>query len=345
MTRQQGRRYRRTAAKPVARVADRHPAASLLTVDFLERWLDTRRTQLRYSTWNSYEKNVHAHIAPALGALPLADLKADDINAMYAALLDCGRRDGKGGLHARTVRYIGMILKRSLNDAVKWGLMDRNPADAAEPPRLRVRAEMAVWNADELRRFLKHVEADRLYAAWLLSATTGLRRGELLGLRWKDIDLDAATASVTQTLLAVGFKVSVGQPKSGRGYRQVALFDMAVAGLRHHRARVEDEAAQRGAVLAGDDLVFTKEDGTPLHPDRFSELFEIHTRAAGLPRIRLHDLRHTHATLGLAAGIHPKIMSERLGHSSVSITLDTYSHAIPGLQREAVDKMATLLFG
>jgi integrase len=188
------------------------------------------------------------------------------------------------------------------------------------------------------------VESDRLYAAWLLSATTGLRRGELLGLRWQDVDLEAETASISQTLLAVGFKVSVGQPKTGRGYRQVALFPAAVDALRQHRTRMETEYAGRGKTLTNDAFIFTRDDGAPVHPDRFSELFDLHIRAAGLPRIRLHDLRHTHATLGLAAGIHPKIMSERLGHSSISITLDTYSHAIPGMQREAAERMSELLF-
>ncbi len=288
--------------------------------------------------------NVHAHIVPALGAIPLQKLAAEDLNTMYAALLEGGRRDGKGGLHPRTVAYIHMILKHALSDAVKWGAANRNPADAAEPPRVRARHQLKVWNADELRRFLRHVEKDRLYAAWLLSATTGARRGELLGLRWQDVDLDAATAAISQTLLSVGFKVSVGQPKTGRGCRQVALFDAAVQALRHHRTRMEAECAIRGVSLNNDAFIFTKEDGAPVHPDRFSELFDLHLKAAGLPRIRLHDLRHTHATLGLAAGIHPKIMSERLGHSSISITLDTYSHAIPGMQKEAAERMSALLF-
>ena len=324
----------------VPRKADSGPT----TAAFLERWLETRRTQLRYSTWRSYALNVRTHIVPACGMIPLKQVTTEHLNGMYADLLERGRRDGKGGLHPRTVKYIHMIAKRVLNDAMKWGVIDRNPADAAEPPRIRDRHQLAVWNADELRRFLRHVEADRLYAAWLLSATTGLRRGELLGLRWQDIDLDAATASVRQTLLAVGFQISIGQPKTGRGYRQVALFDAAVEALRGHRAAMIAEYAAHGDELKNDGLIFTKEDGSPLHPDRVSELFDLHLKAAGLPRIRLHDLRHTHATLGLAAGIHPKIMSERLGHSSVSITLDTYSHAIPGMQKEAAERMSALLF-
>jgi integrase len=183
-------------------------------------------------------------------------------------------------------------------------------------------------------------------AAYVLAATTGLRRGELLGLRWRDLDLGAGRLSVTQTLVSVNYAVSFSTPKTAAGRRSVALDPATVAALRAHRVAVLEERLSLGLGAPTEDaLAFTAIDGTPLHPGQFSDRFDRLVKAAGVPRIRFHDLRHTHATLALRAGVHPKVVSERLGHSTISVTLDTYSHAIPAMQEEAAAKVAALVFG
>jgi integrase len=312
---------------------------------YLHRWLEGERVQLRPSTWTSYHMNLERHIIPRLGGTPLRDLTAAALNSLYAELLEKGRVDGKGGLSFRSVRYIHTILHEALADAVREDRVDRNVADQARPPRGHSGSGMRTWSAEELRAFLKHVRDDRLYAAWLLAATTGMRRGEVLGLRWRDVDLGTKRVAVTQGLVAVEGDLLFLPPKSDRGRRNIALDNVTVAALKVRRmAQIKERLVWRRAYL-DNDLVFNHEEGSPLHPDWFSKQFETHVHAAGLPPIRLHDLRHTHATLALAAGVHPKVVQERLGHSSISVTLDTYSHAIPALQEEAAAKVSRLLFG
>jgi integrase len=202
---------------------------------------------------------------------------------------------------------------------------------------------MRTWSADELRRFLEHVRADRLYAAWRLAATTGMRRGELLGLRWRDVDLDTARLSIVQTLIEGKEAPRFSEPKTDHGRRSIALDAETVAALREHRKRQVEERLAWGPAYQDHGLVLSREDGSPIWPRTFSRGFGRHAEDAELPTIRLHDLRHTHATLALSAGIHPKVVSERLGHSTVSITLDTYSHAIPAMQEDAAAKVAALI--
>lgn len=312
---------------------------------FMREWLESTRSTVRPSTWAAYKMLTEVHIIPRLGMTPLQRLTASQLNALYADLLESGRRDSKGGLSARTVAYVHATIRKALAEAVRWQLLSRNVADQATPPRQRANGGLRTWNADELRAFLSHVGGDRLYGAYVLAATSGLRRGELLGLRWRDIDLNAARLSVTQTLISVNYAVSFSTPKTARGRRSVALDPSTIGVLRDHRRRMLEERLALGlGSPKDDDLVFTSIDGSPLHPGQFSDRFDRLVKAAGVPRIRFHDLRHTHATLALAAGIHPKVVSERLGHSTVSITLDTYSHAIPAMQEEAAEKVAALVF-
>lgn len=243
--------------------------------------------------------------------------------------------------------HIHATLHRALRDAVRWGRLTRNPAEYAVPPRASAlrSSELKTWSAEQLADFLEHVRPDRLYAAWVLAATTGLRRGELLGLHWSDIDLDEARLSVRRSLVSVGYAVRISEPKTRRGRRQIALDKTTVSALLGHRRRQMQERLSWGPAWVDSGFVFTKEDGTPLHPDRFTKLFAQRVKSSGLPRIRLHDLRHTHATLALQAGRHPKVVSERLGHANVSITLDVYRDVIPAMQKEAADLVAELVFG
>jgi integrase len=323
-----------------------HIAPTKVTVgEYLTEWLDATRATVRPSTWDSYAMIVRVHVTPKIGSIMLQSLSASALNSLYADLLAKGRRDGTGGLSPRSVRYVHTVIQRALADAVRWNRLTRNVAQQANPPRARTGVEMKTWSAGELGTFLAGVRDDRLYAAWLVAATTGLRRGEVLGLRWADVDLAAARLSVRQTLIHVGYKPQFSVPKTAKGRRLVALDAATVATLKEHRRRQLEERLKWGPLYHDQDLVFAKEDGSVVHPDRFSDRFETLVARSGLPNIRLHDLRHTHATLALRAGIHPKVVSERLGHSTISITLDTYSHAIPAMQEEAAEKIAALVFG
>jgi len=225
-----------------------------------------------------------------------------------------------------------------------WGYVARNVASAVELPK-GTTPEMQVWSPEQLRCFLDHVRDDRLSAAWLLIATTGMRRGELAGLRWTDVDLNAGRVSPRRPRVVVDNEVIVSEPKTAKGRRSLALDPVTVAALRRHRAEQATERIAAGPLWRHSGLVFTWPDGSPIHPQRFSSWFEQHAQAAGLPRIRLHDVRHSYATAALAAGIPAKVVSERLGHANIAITMDTYSHVLPGLDAHAAGTVARLILG
>jgi integrase len=320
---------------------------SKLTVGafLVDHWLPTVKPSLRPGTYASYERNVGTVLVPRIGGVPLQKLKPLELNAMYADLLDAGRADGKGGLSPRTVRYIHTILRRALQAALKWSLVVRNVADAADPPSPKAARAPApkTWSAEELARFLASVADHRLHPLWHLLASTGLRRGEALGAYWTDLDLDGATWSVRHTLVEVGHQPGDSVPKTDRGRRSVALDPGTVRVLRDWRRRQLEERLAWGPAWTDTGRVFTREDGTDLHPERVSELFDRLVKRSGLPRLTVHGLRHSHATLALQAGVHSKVMQERLGHSSVAFTLDVYSHAIPAMQQDAAAAVARLV--
>lgn len=320
---------------------------SRLTLEsYVRGWLEAVAPRLRPSTASSYRQLLECYVIPRLGSRPLQTLEARHLNALYGELLKRGAVHSKGPLSPRTVRYTHTVLRSALKDAVRQNVLQRNVADLATPPRAaEYGVGIRVWSADELRRFLEEVAGDRLYAAWFLAATTGMRRGEVLGLRWGDLDLDLGRCSIVQTLVTVDYELSFSTPKTARGRRLVALDEFTVRALRVHRNQQECERRAWAELYHDGGLVFAREDGSPVHPDRFSDLFDQFVHRAKLPRIRLHDLRHTHATLALQAGINPKVVSERLGHSSVAITLDTYSHVMPSLQDEAASVVTALIFG
>jgi integrase len=204
---------------------------------------------------------------------------------------------------------------------------------------------MRTWTAEQVRAFLDGLRGHRLVAAYTLAATTGMRRGEVLGLRWRDVDFEARRLAIRQTIISVNYKVTFGTPKTARGRRLIAVDAGTVAALQAHRRRQDEERAALGKAYEELDLVFPKVDGTPTNPDFFSQCFDRTVARLKLPRIRLHDLRHTHATLALSAGVPPKVISDRLGHATVAFTLDVYTHAIPQMQEDAADQIAELIFG
>jgi integrase len=289
------------------------------------------------TTWSRYDFSVVRHIVPRIGSVRLQHVTGSTLNQLYGQL--AGEL-----LAAGTIRKTHTVLQRALRDAVRWRRVTHNAAKSADPPRAAFGSRhMRTWSPDELRAFLEHVSEDRLYPLWHLLASTGLRRGEAVGLRWIDVDLEAGHLAVRQTHVAVGYTVEVGEPKSATSRRGVALDPDTVEVLREWCERQEAEREEWGAAWTRTGLVFSREDGKALHPDRVTKLFDAHVTASGLPRIRLHDLRHTHATLALRAGVHPKVVSERLGHASVSFTLTVYSHAVPALQADAAATIARLV--
>jgi integrase len=244
------------------------------------------------------------------------------------------------------VHHVHVCLHRAFRDAVRWGRLFRKPVDAADPPRVAGPGsrEMKTWSAAQVRAFLEATKDDRLYPLWRLLALTGMRRGEVLGAKWEDIDFPARTLSVRRSLIPLGGEVIVSEPKTAKGRRSIALDAETVEVLKAQAAHQLEEQQAFGAGWTDSGYICTREDGTPYPPEVVSRYFRQAVKAAMLPAISPQVLRHTHATLALRAGIHPKVVSERLGHANISITLDTYSHAIPALQEEAAARIAELVF-
>ena len=303
-----------------------------------ELWLPSMASQVRATTLGGYRHNVRAYIVPRLGDIPLQRLSTARVGAFYGELVASGGQKGRP-LSPKTVRYVHTTLRRALRDAVADGLVVRNVAAQTRPPRAR-RVEMHTWTAAEVGAFLASVREDRLYAAWLLLATLGLRRGELLGLRWPDVDLTSGRIAIRNTLVMVDGKPAMAEPKTAKGRRSLTLAPQVLEAVRVHRAHQAAERLSWGADYTDSGLVVTTEDGRPMHPESLSSLFVRQAKRAGLSPIRLHDLRHSVASILLAKGVHPKVVSEQLGHATIALTLDTYSHVIPSLQQEAAGVIA-----
>lgn len=358
--RQAKRRGFRTKAEAQAalddlRVAGRQgtyvaPARQRLREYLAEDWLPAIKVTVEASTWASYERYLRLHVFPRIGGLRLEAVDAATLNRLYAELLESGRLDGKpGGLSTRSVRYIHTILGRALRDAVRWGRLVRNPAEVATPPRAAQTnaqaPETRTWEAETLGQFIEAESPSRYRVAWLFLATTGCRRGEALGLRWIDVDLDAGRVSIRQTITAIDHRIHVkSDTKSHRG-RSIDLDGETVGELRSWRTKQAQEKLLLGPAYDDRGLVFCHPDGRPYHPDRFSREFDRRVARHRVPRIRLHDLRHTWATLALQAGVDIKIVSERLGHASTAITWDIYQHVTPAMQSDAAERVARLIFG
>ncbi len=315
----------------------------------MDEWLPSIRDSVRPSTHADYRHKIATYVLPSIGHVRLQQLAAPQLNSLYADLRDHGRKRGKGGLSAKTVRNVHTTIRKAFGDAERWGFVQRNVAALAEPPKVKAgdRPEMRTWTADQLRQFLTSdaVGTDRLRAAWHLASSTGMRRGEVLGLRWSDVDLDASELSVRQTWISVAGRPAFSTPKTAHGRRRIALDIMTVSELRTWRKTQLAERMRWGPAYEDLDLVFARENGSAIHPDVFSQRFETLRAEVGVPRIRLHDLRHTHASIALQANVHPKVVSERLGHSTVSFTLDVYSHVIPAMQADAAESISRLVMG
>lgn len=300
--------------------------------DLLDRRLETvARHKVKPTTLESYRATIRKHVKPALGPIPVQSLTTARVQRFYSELIDAG-------IGTRTVQLCHLRLSQALTLAEREGIVGRNVCAVTEPPSAKA-PQGRTWTADEARRFLAKAKDDTLAPLWLLALATGLRRGELLGVRWQDIDLERGALTVKQTVQLLNRAPHIQTPKTDA----VKLSPDAVTALNDHR---KEWIARKLAASAWDDgdLVFCTNAGKPLNPNNLYRNYHAIVDRAGVPRIRIHDLRHTHATLLLAAGTPIRAVSERLGHSKTSVTLDTYAHVLPDMQDHAVNAINAALF-
>ena len=309
-----------------------------LTVrDFLiDRWLPAIKPTIRPATYRRYADIATKQIAPALGNVPLVELAPLQIQRLHETHL-------RAGLSPTTVHHLHMVLHRALHQAMRWGLVSRNVCDMVDPPR-RNRTEFQTWDAAQAGGVVTFGDATDLAALWRLALMCGLRRGELLGLKWEDADLERGALAVRRTLSrGEGGRWEIGQPKTSSGRRSIELPASCVAALRKHRAAQNAQRLAIGETWEDNRFIFTNPIGGPLHVNSLMSRFERLIVEAAVPRIRFHDLRHTCATLHLAARTQPKGVQELLGHSNIAMTLDRYSHVSQTMQRSAADSMEQVL--
>jgi integrase len=328
----------------------RYVAPSRQTLgEWLERWLDDREVEgLKPSTINGYRHTLRSVTRHPVAEVELQELTAVDLDCLYRDLLTSGRRHGRHGKQAgeglspRTVRYVHTLVRKALEDARRKGAVSVNVSGDASPPGSRAAQapESTVWQPAQLRAFLEAADETDHGPMLRLAAFSGLRRGELCGLRWSDVDLDGGSLTVRNTRVVLVHAVVEGTPKSHRP-RRVELDVETVVRLRQHRARQGEQALALG--IPRPEYVFTMADGKPWHPSVITRAFSRLVERMDLPRVRLHDLRHSHASHMLAAGVNARVVSERLGHATVGFTLSVYAHVLDGQQAEAAEAVARLV--
>jgi integrase len=305
---------------------------------FFDRWLEHMESQVAPRTHERYAEIARKNIAPFIGSVLLTKLQPATISEAYARALAEGRRNREGGLSPRTVGHMHRVLRQCLKQAVTWNLLNRNPADSVEPPKVE-RKKMRTLNADEAVALLEAVRPTRMFIPVLLALTCGMRRGEIVALRWRSVDLSNAQLSVAGSTEQTRKAVREKETKSGKD-RTIALTGLAVEELRKHKIRQAEELLKLGIRQSDATYVVAQADGSLLKPNSLTHEFARFMKDKSMPpRVRFHELRHSHATHMLSSGVHPKVAQERLGHSSIAITLDLYSHVIPGMQEDAVARV------
>lgn len=303
---------------------------------FLDRWLvDVAKPSIRPKTYASYTQLVRLHLKPALGHHQLAKLSPHHVQMMMNA-------KSAAGLSPRTVQYLRAVLRRALGQALKWGLVTRNVATLVDPPRSQ-RPDVVPLSPLQARAFLTAAKGDRLEALYSVAIALGLRQGEALGLGWDDVDLDAGVLRVRYALQRIDGTLQLVEPKTKRSKRTIPMPPTIVAALRDHRVRQLEERLLAGSRWQDHAVVFPSSIGTPMDARNVVRRFHALLDKAGLPSMRFHDLRHTCASLLLAQHVPPRVVMETLGHSQIALTMDTYSHVMPVMQREAADLMEGLL--
>jgi integrase len=312
----------------------------MLVGAFFEHWLQHMKSQVAPRTHERYGEIARKNLIPLLGSIRLTQLKPPQISSAYATALTAGGKNGSR-LSPRTVHHCHRVLKQALKQAVRWQMLASNPADAVDPPKVE-RRSMQTYDTAQTAKLIDVMRDTPLFIPTLLAALCGLRRGEISALKWGSINLEAAQLAVVQSAEQLNNSVRLKEPKSGRG-RTVALPSLVVEELKVHRVKRAEALLKVGIRLSEEHFVCCHDDGSMMRPTYLTHQWIKTIRATGLPVRRLHDLRHSHATQLLANGIHPKIASERLGHSKVGITLDLYSHVMPGMQEDAAARIDAAL--
>ena len=312
---------------------------SQTVAQFLADWLEnTHRRLVRPRTYERYSEVIHLHILPALGHYQLQKLTAQHVQAFYTKKED-------EGLASTTIHYYHSVLHNALSTAVKWGLISKNVCDLASPPR-KERYEIRPLTMEQAQTLLATVRGHKWEALFTLALATGMRRGELIALKWQDINLKTGTLQVVRVLTRVPTNMPKrehvyveAEPKTQKSRRSVLIAPFALEALKEHRVRQLEAKLKAGPFWQEHDYVFCTLHGTHLGPNHVVEEFKLLLKKAGLPDIRFHDLRHSAATLLLSLGVHPKIVQELLGHTQISMTMDVYSHMLPGMQQDAMSRL------
>jgi len=324
------------------------PPAKQTLAEYLDKWLEGLPTSgLRPSTVDGYRRCL-LYVPPPLGARRVDQVTAADLDKLYTDLLASGRRQKEGGLSPRSVRYTHTVIQKALGDAVRKGELVRNVATAADPPSAKsTRApEMKWWTPEQLGNFLALTADEPLGPLFRVAAMTGMRRGEVCGLRWSDVDLDKGRIEVRQQLLALRGELSFSErTKTDHGRRRIDLDPATGAVLKSQRSRRAEHRLAMGAGFQDHDLVFAQPDGTPLDPESVAKVFERRVAKNDLPRIRFHDLRHTHVAHLIAAGEQPLLIARRVGHASSSFTMDRYGHLFETADSQAASAVAAMVDG
>lgn len=319
---------------------------------YLEQWLAHAKTTVAGKTWDEYSKIIHNHINPSIGNSLLCLLKPLHIQKYYTDRLENGRiiipvkprkegdpkpKEKPKGLSAQSVRHHHTLLHKALHDAVRWHLIPSNPADAADPPRI-MKTEMKVLNKEEVNTLMEHAKLNKYYIAVFIAIATGMRRGEILALRWEDIDLEGRMISVSRSLQQTqGRVIMVKGTKTGKS-RVIPISKKTVKELEKHKSKQAECKLLLGKEYNDQGLVCCQPDGSMIVPDLVTDAFRAIVSKAKITAVRFHDLRHTHVALLIAQGEHAKVIAERLGHSSISITMDRYGHLFPDLNHSVTDR-------
>ncbi len=314
-------------------------SSSQTVAQFLADWLENvHRRRVRPRTYERYSEVINLHLIPALGHYQLQKLTAQHVQAFYTKKED-------EGLASTTIHYYHSVLHNALNVAVKWGLIAKNVCDLVTPPR-KERFDIKPLTEEQAQTFLTTVRGHKWEALFTLALATGMRRGELIGLKWQDINFKAGTLQVVRVLTRVPTKMPKrehvyveAEPKTEKSRRSVLIAPFALEALKEHRVRQLAAKLKAGSNWQEHDYVFCTLHGTHLNPNHIVDEFKKLLKQAGLPNIRFHDLRHSAASLLLSLGIHPKVVQELLGHTQISITMDVYSHLLPGMQKDAMSKL------
>jgi integrase len=307
--------------------------------EYLTEWLRQASANLRPASVGRYGEIIRLHITPELGKSQLTKLAPQQVSRFYTKLLE-------GGMSRATIANVHTVLHRALDQAVKWGIVTHNVTDRVTKPSKGKPEHRAMWNDEQVRLFLAAADKDEFAILWWVAVYSGMRRGELLGLKWEDVDFDGGSVSVKRTYSrGAANKFELGKPKTQTGRRLVTLPSQVMARLKAHHLRQMDVRMEAGEYYQDQGFVFADPIGKPIHPNTLVHHYHRIIASAGLPRLRIHDLRHGHASLLMGEGLSAKIVAERLGHSNTRITLDLYSHVSPGMQQQVSDLLERRING